>query len=176
MLMENDSKKTDFFSDLEQIEYIVEHKFNVIQNGIKISKWFVENGDSLLGRHLIVRIYQHDLSKFFGIQWKYLRRNSDEIDKNCLALAVEEHSSSFLNLHHPEAFGGLGYMSDIDLAEMACDLASRSSEMKTDLHEYLTNKFAKRFVASDNDKKQFAKLVKFCSLLSERPFKLLKKV
>lgn len=102
----------------------------------------IEKGEEQFGIRLIARGYQHDVSKFFGIEWDFLHNGPDVPDKE-LKHAVETHQLS--NDHHPEYWGSIEETPRIAIAEMVCDWYARSQEFGTSLREWIDNDAVKRY-------------------------------
>ena len=87
----------------QHLDNLVRHIDMVRQIGFLLGKRLMEKGRKDFGRLLIGKCYQHDASKFHGIEWKYLHAGSD-ISKDDLEKAVKQHVET--NSHHPEYWGG----------------------------------------------------------------------
>ena len=125
----------------------------------------IELGEIELGRIVIANGFKHDNSKFTGIEWYHLIRDSD--GNGDTKLALQQHWTS--NEHHPEYWGGINEMPRVYLAEMICDCYARSTEQGTDLRKWIkeiaTEKFG--FTVQGNVYKQ---IKGFVDLLLDEPF------
>lgn len=153
---------------LERIDSILRHIENVRDNCIVLGKRLIEAGDIVLGKQLIAQGLRHDNSKFFGIEWENLDRDTA---KTKLEAAVLQHNSSPQNLHHPEAWaGGIEEMPRVFIAEMVADWAARSSEFGTSLREWIEDGACKRYGYKKNDK-TYRTIMEFVDMLCDKPFK-----
>lgn len=152
---------------LERAEGILRHIENVRDNCVILGKRLIEDGEIMLGRQLIVQGLKHDTSKFFGLEWENLDRDSA---KTKLEAAVLQHNSSPENRHHPEAWPeGIHEMPRLYLAEMVADWVARSSEFGTSVREWAEEGAAKRFGYKKGDK-VYREITDFVDLLCDRPF------
>ena len=114
-----------------------------------IGKRLIEQGRTDFGRLLIAKGYQHDVSKFYGAEWKYLHSGPDT-PKDQLALAIEQHIHT--NDHHPEFWGGIAEMPELSVYEMVADWYARAQEFGTGLREWYVGSAIQRFgVSPDSD-------------------------
>ncbi len=96
---------------------------------------------------LIAKGFQHDVSKFYGIEWDYMHAGPD-VSKDGLGHAIKQHTRT--NEHHPEFWGGIENMPDIAVAEMVCDWYARAQEFGTGLRDWIV-KAVDRFKIDDAD-------------------------
>ncbi len=113
--------------DIRHIKHILRHIRHVQDNCLVLGEKLIENGEFHLGRELIANSMIHDYSKFFGMEFEYLKKDTDIKDPTFLA-AVRQHNET--NNHHPEKHGHISKMNDVYLAEFVCDTVSRSGEFK----------------------------------------------
>lgn len=148
---------------------IVDHINRVNANAEKLALRIIETAkteeDFTFARRLIEKARSHDQSKFVGIEFESLNKDSDD---NIFKLAINQHQQT--NDHHPEYWGDIRDMSDLALAEFCCDLLSRSQEMGTDLRLYI------RDVAMDRwgfncKTKIYHKMKHYVDLLLDASFK-----
>ena len=123
---------------------VIDHINNVNACAEKLAERIIdsaENDEDLdFARQLIQRTRSHDLSKFSGIEWDHLHDKNDPY----FGEALKQHHAT--NQHHPEHYPNkIQGMSDLDLAEMVCDWASRSSEMGTDLRQFVKEVATKKY-------------------------------
>jgi hypothetical protein len=121
------------FSPEKHLDNLVRHKELIKDAAILLGKRLMEQGRPELGRAIVARGFEHDNSKFSGIEWQYLHAGND-VPKDVLATAVAQHQCT--NQHHPEYFGGLAQMDEISVAEMCCDWYARAQEFGTSLREW----------------------------------------
>jgi hypothetical protein len=115
---------------------------------------------------LIAAGHQHDVSKFFGIEWNYLHAGRD-IPFEQLSLAIRQHTET--NSHHPEYWGGVDNMPEIAIAEMVCDWYARSQEFGTGLRDWIKQNAIQKFKI-DLESDQMNWINKFVNILLEDHF------
>lgn len=163
-LEEKDSYRKKLFA-------IIEHINNVNAVAEKLAERIIDHAESKedldFARRLIQRARRHDLSKFEGIEWESLHRDSSD---PLLKTAIHQHQQT--NDHHPQYFvGGISQMNDLQLAEFCCDLKARSAEMGTDLKTYIKEVATERFGFTTGSK-VYKRIMKFVNLILDEPFKL----
>jgi hypothetical protein len=131
--------------------------------GLLLGKRLIKKGEVDLGRLLIAKVYVHDASKFYGIQWDYMHAGND-VAKERLELAIREHQLT--NDHHVEFWGRFEDMPVICLAEMACDWLARSQEFGTSLREWITDVAISKYKI-DTESCAYRKFSRFVDLLLE---------
>jgi len=153
---------------LKKLDIIKRHKAQV-QNACELlGQRLIERGEVEFGIRLITLGYEHDLSKFDQFERKYLIVDDKEEDnKTNLRLAIEKHQSC--NRHHIEYWGDFSSMPRIFVAELVCDLYSRSAEFGTNLRDYIKEKMLPRYDISTNGK-GYKTLKEFVDLLLDKPF------
>lgn len=152
-------------TDIEKIESIFKHIRNVQDNAFILGKKLISRGEVILGKMLIVNSLQHDLSKFYGIEWDDL--STEQKDKGRLSTAVTNHNRT--NPHHPEYWGSIQQVPKIYLMEMVCDWKSRSEEFGTDIRQWINEKATKRFNFTREDA-IYNQIMEYLDLICERPF------
>ena len=153
-------------SPQEHLDNLVRHIDLVRGACLLLGKRLMAQGLQEFGRILIGRGFEHDVSKFSGIEWDYLHAGRD-IPKHQLELAVRQHVRT--NSHHPEFWGGIEFMPEIAVAEMVCDWYARSQEFGTGLREWITSQAIERYQI-DLDSEQYEWITKFVELLLEDHF------
>lgn len=159
---------------LVKIRNITRHIRNVEDNCLILGERLILRGEIELGKQLIANGFVHDASKFTGIEFEYLSLNNptEENNKLKMKLAIQQHNTT--NLHHAEAWsGGIKDMPDVYLAELICDVKSRSEEFGTSLLDYIDNIGMKRWNITENDD-IYKKMMIFINLLCEKPFEEIK--
>ena len=151
-------------TNLEKYEKIIAHIRRVEQNCCTLAKVFINDNKPKFALELIRRGRMHDLSKFelfeFENLWDW---------EPAFKTALKHHHIN--NSHHPEHHEfGVNWMSDMDIAEMVCDMAARSSEFGTDVREFIFGEFAKKHGFSKDDYVG-AQITRFLNLLLAPPFK-----
>lgn len=150
---------------LKKIDRLIRHKTEVLDNCLLLARKLVaeDSKDDLLARRLIANGYSHDTSKLITtIEWLHLTEADEEDDM--LDVAIKEHNES--NLHHPEAWDGIKNMNTVSVAEMVCDWKARSSELGTNLKEWIDTKATKRWGFNKKDK-VYKEIMRFVNLLLE---------
>jgi len=132
---------------LDYLDITIRHIQNVQQNCILLGKKLIDEGEFRTGRLLIYYGFQHDVSKFIGIEWDFLplgleKKLNKEKRANFLT-ALKQHQES--NPHHPEYWDGIENIPDVHLAEMVCDWKARSSEFGTDLRKWIDGEALKKY-------------------------------
>src|SRR5438309_8877509 len=112
----------------EHLDNLIRHIQLVQGAGLLLGKRLIRRGEADFGRLLIARVFVHDATKFYGVEWKYLHAGKD-VPEDQLALAIQQHRET--NQHHPEYWSGLHRMPDIAVAEMVCDCYARAQEFGT---------------------------------------------
>ena len=137
---------------IQKLDAIIRHKKAVLDICILLSeKLIAEDSKNIdFARKLVANAFAHDNSKLIAtLEWNHLT-NADEADE-MLNIAIRDHSEN--NFHHPEAhLGGIKNMPEIYLAECVADWKARSSELGTDLKEWIQTKATKRWKFSPRDK------------------------
>ena len=129
-------------SPLEHLDNLVRHIDLVRGACLLLGKRLIAQGRVEFGRILIARGFEHDVSKFSGIEWDYLHAGQN-VPRDQLDMAIRQHVRT--NSHHPEYWGGIENMPEIAVAEMVCDWYARSQEFGTGLREWITSQAVERF-------------------------------
>lgn len=137
--------------------------------GFRLLEHAQTEGEVKFAIKLMARGLRHDHSKFNGIEWEHLTRS--ESQEEMLAKSYHQHVTT--NEHHPENWGGLSEMPTICLAEMACDIYARSSEMGTDIRVFVKETIPKKYSVSKSTK-AYKTLRRFIELLLDEPFGTIK--
>ena len=150
----------------QHLDNLLRHIDMVRQAGVLLGKRLMESGRKDFGRLLIARCYKHDVSKFYGIEWRYLHAGKD-VPKEDLQRAIQQHQET--NSHHPEHHGGFENMGEMDVAEMVCDWYARSQEFGTGLRDWIKNTAIDRFHI-DTESEQYVWVEKFVEMMLEDSF------
>lgn len=150
----------------DHLDNLVRHIDLVREACLLLGRRLMDSGRIEFGRLLIAAGFQHDVSKFFGIEWNYLHAGRD-VPKEQLDLAIKQHTQT--NSHHPEYWGGVEHMPEIAVAEMICDWYSRSQEFGTSLRDWITVNAIDRFKI-DLESEQHKWISKFVDILLEDQF------
>ena len=164
--------------DEKHLERVMSHIENVQKSCRILAKRLMEEEETYeVGFKLLKNSYEHDLSKFEGIEWKYLRTadlikegscRDTEDQKKCFMLALEQHQKG--NMHHPEYWGHIRLMPPEFLAEMVCDCNSRSMEFGTDLREWIKKEIPDKWDISTSSK-VYRQIMKYVNTLLDPSFK-----
>lgn len=150
----------------EHLDNLIRHIDLVRQAGVLLGKRLMARGRKDFGRLLIERSYRHDITKFKGIEWRFLHAGKD-VPKKDLERAVQQHVET--NSHHPEYHGGFENMGELDIAEMVCDWYARSQEFGTGLRDWVKNSAINRYEI-DTGGEQYKQLEGFLNILLEDHF------
>lgn len=142
-------------TEWDKVKTLIRHIENVKDNMLLLAEKTMEQGNSSLSRQLLGRAYRHDNSKFFGVEWEGLIKDSKMLD-----VAIRNHRE--LNDHHPEYWGGVDNMPEVCLIEMVCDCKARSEEFGTDFLEWFDRLDCTTSVRNT--------IYYWCELLLERPW------
>jgi len=150
----------------DHIDNLVRHIDLVRSACLLLGKRLIAKGRPEFGTILISRGFQHDVSKFSGIEFDFLHAGQD-IPKKQLQLAIRQHVLT--NDHHCEYWGGIDNMPEICIAEMVADWYSRSQEFGTSLRDWIEKEGLKRYNIEKNGKKH-QQIIYFVDLLLESSF------
>ncbi len=120
----------------DHIDNLIRHIELVREACTLLGKRLIKSGRVEFGRLLIAKGFEHDVSKFYGIEYEYLHAGSDT-DKEKLQLAMYQHLRT--NQHHPEYWGSIENMPELAVYEMVADWYSRSQEFGTSLRDWINN-------------------------------------
>ncbi len=167
-MMESQGSETEEYmlSCEQHLDNLLKHIDMVRQAGVLLGKRLMEHGRKDFGRLLIGKCYEHDKSKFYGIEWRYLHAGND-VPKQELERAIKQHVET--NAHHPEYWGGIENMPEIAVAEMVCDWYARSQEFGTGLRDWIKDVAIERFHI-DTESEQYAWIEKFVDLILQDAF------
>jgi hypothetical protein len=144
----------------------VRHIGLVRDAGLLLGKRLIHRGETDFGRLLIARVFVHDATKFYGIEWDYLH-NGHSGDSEKVELAIKQHRQT--NEHHPEYWGKVDQMPRIAVAEMTCDWYARAQEFGTGLRSWIEDTAVHRFDI-DRNCQQYKWIQDFVSTLLEDTF------
>jgi Family of unknown function (DUF5662) len=151
----------------EHIDNLVRHIDLVRGACLLLGKRLMARGRQEFGRLLIARGFEHDVSKFYGIEWDFLHVGQD-VPAEQLELAVKQHTRT--NSHHPEYWGGFENMPELSIAEMVCDWYARGMEFGTSLRDWINNVAVEKYqIAREGER--FRTLNTFVDLLLGDPFR-----
>lgn len=151
----------------QHLDNLTRHIEYVREACLLLGKRLIAEGRSKFGIILINHGYLHDVSKFTGIEWKYLHAGKD-VPKEELELAIEQHTHT--NPHHPEYWdNGIDSMPEIYVAEMVCDWYARAQEFGTGLREWIEKVAIDKFKIN-KDGQQYKWICAFVDLLLEDHF------
>lgn len=146
----------------KRLSILLRHIQNVREDCERLGQTLINDGEQDLGLKLIANGHIHDNSKFHGVEWSYLHGDIKEADPSNFLLAAQHHVKN--NQHHPEYWSGVENMPRLYIAEMVCDLHSRSSEFGNDLNDWIKDTFCKKHKLSFRsttyrEMKDFVKMV-----------------
>lgn len=150
----------------EHIDNLVRH-IDLVRNAcILLGKRLIRDGQKEFGRLVIAKGFEHDVSKFYGIEWDYMHAGPD-VEKEKLSLAVHQHTRT--NQHHPEYWGGVNNMPSLAIAEMVADWYARSQEFGTSLRDWINDTAVERFKIC-KESEEYKLINKFVDILLENSF------
>lgn len=126
-----------------------------------------KNQDKInLGIKIIARGFNHDPTKFFGIEFDFLHAGSDiPIEK--LNSAIKQHTVT--NDHHVEYWGSIENMPKECIAEMVCDCYARGQERGTNTRQWFLEEAVPKYNI-DTDSKQWKWIQECLNLLLQTSF------
>jgi hypothetical protein len=154
------------FTPREHLDNLVRHIELVREACLLLGRRLMDSGRMEFGRLLIAAGFQHDVSKFFGIEWNYLHAGRD-VPFEQLTFAIRQHTET--NSHHPEYWGGVENMPEIAVGEMVCDWYARSQEFGTGLRDWIKQNAIDKFKI-DLESDQMKWINKFVNILLEDHF------
>jgi hypothetical protein len=150
----------------DHLDNLTRH-INLVRDAcLLLGKRFINRGQPEFGLNLIRRGFQHDVTKFIGIEWDFLHNGSD-IPVEDLRRAISQHQKT--NDHHPEYWGKIEEMPEIAIAEMVCDWYARAQEFGTGLRDWITTQALPRYQL-DPDAEACRSIKKYVDLLLEDHF------
>lgn len=152
----------------KHLQTLLRHMKNVAEACELLGQRLIIQKEETLGIQIISNGRIHDYSKFYGIEWKYLRNNYHEEHPEEFKMAAYQHIHT--NPHHPEYWDGIQNTPTLYIAEMVCDWYARSNEFGNDIHQWIDKKGLKKFSITKKTKK-YQEIKKFLGLLLEEPFK-----
>jgi hypothetical protein len=150
----------------DHLDNLIRHIELVREATTLLGKRLISKGRIEFGRLLIAKGFEHDVSKFYGIEFDYLHAGKDT-PKEELDLAVKQHIRT--NSHHPEYWGGFENMPELAIAEMVCDWYARSQEFGTSVRDWILESAIEKFKI-DTDGSEYALVNKFLDILLEDNF------
>lgn len=145
------------------------HKSYVIKACLKMSKYLKENDKGDLALLLLRRANIHDNSKLVGPELELLSNlygNQESFVNPNVQLSdsqreiIEKHWEN--NRHHPEHYGNVEKMSELDIIEMCCDWYARSLQYGTEFLSFIKTRQETRFHFPEE---MFEKVLKYCEIL-----------
>jgi hypothetical protein len=149
-------------TDIEKYEAVIKHIRMVENNCCTLAK-AIFSTDKEFALQLIQAGRKHDLSKFDLFEFDNLHSGMPAFDE---ALFIHRVG----NKHHPESFKkGIHGMSDLNIAEMVCDITARAQEFGTDVRQWVEESATKKYDFSMDDK--VGQLItKYLNLLLKKSF------
>ncbi len=152
--------------NVEKLDVLLRHKELVNDSATRLGRKLVQQGEIKLGLDLIAAGFEHDNSKFSGIEWEAL--TGETTDDTKLAIAVRHHNHT--NQHHPEAWTSIHEMPRHFIAEMVCDWQARCTAFGTSLLDWINGEAQERYGFTKDDP-IYEKIMFFVNLLCDKPFK-----
>lgn len=131
--------------EVKRLRQIMRHIEDVREDCEVLGTNLIDRGEFEIGRTLIQHGLIHDASKLEGIEWEHLGVANDPL-----------HGEAWLhhvhgNAHHPEFWDSIHAMERVYVCELVCDWHSRSSELGTNLREWITSVAMPRYHFSITD-------------------------
>ena len=152
-------------TDKQKLEALLRHKDNVLENCELLAAKLMEHGEVQFALALIAAGFNHDNSKFRGIEWDFMDPQTS--NRTGLKYAVGHHSRT--NQHHPEYWGSIDKMPDLYVAEMVCDWKARSTEFGNSLRDWIDKEATKKFKFT-KDSAVYKKIMAYVDLILDKPF------
>jgi hypothetical protein len=154
----------DFETKKEKLDTLIRHVEEVQKNCQLLAERLIaeDKCNFELAKRLVANGFTHDNSKFFNLEWAHLTLSDN--DDELLDVVIKEHNSS--SGHHPEYWDGIRNMPSVAIAEMICDWKARSTELGTDLKEWIDTKATKRWGFTKRDT-VYKRIMKYVNLLIE---------
>ncbi len=152
---------------VRRLDALVRHINNVRANCTLLGERLIDRGEIEFGKRLIANGFIHDNSKFSGVEWMYLHQDVKDSEPEKFKLAAHEHQHG--NFHHVEYWGHINEMPRIYVAELCCDITSRSQEFGQNIYDWLSEKGLDSYGITKNCKK-YKEIKGFLQLLLEKPF------
>ncbi len=154
-------------STTDKLESILNHLNMVRSNCILLGKRLLAQGREKLARDMIVRGFQHDLSKISDdLEWRMLHSGKDISRKN-LDRAIKRHREN--NAHHVEHHNSVYEMSEGEIGELCCDVLSRCQEFGECVREWIDENIIEKNKIS-KDSQQYIWINNFLDILLENQF------
>jgi hypothetical protein len=144
---------------------LMRHKNNVNDAAELLAMRLIEKGEFVFAKNLTAKCFQHDCSKFYGVEWECLHRDVDSEERN---VAWKQHVET--NDHHPEFWGDISEMPRICIAEMVVDWTARSREMGTNLRDWFKESAMEKYSIMPQSKK-YKEIKYFLDLIIDPTFK-----
>ena len=142
------------------------HKKYVLDNGLLIAGYFIDNGDLNSAIEILRRVASHDNSKFDDDEFMRLASILDSrecfTDANAQLSEIKRDAIKYhwkCNRHHPEYFQDKSEMTEMDMIEMVCDWFARSLQYKTDFIDFVLERQRNRFKFEES---QFTYILEWC--------------
>ena len=152
------------------MEDFVLHKKYVMESGLILIHYLMEQQKTTTALELLKRLSVHDNSKLESEEFNMLclipyntttfknaNISLDDNMKECISLHWKH------NRHHPEHFESHSDMTELDIMEMCCDWHARSCQYHTDFLDFVYTRQETRFHFSDGI---FEKILYYCNILN----------
>ena len=151
----------------KHLDNLIRHIDLVREACVLLGKRMIDNGKVEFGRLVIAKGFEHDVSKFYGIEWDYLHSGPDA-PKEQTELAIKQHVRT--NQHHPEYWGGVCNMPPLAIAEMVADWYARSQEFGTCLRDWVEETAINRFEINKSSE-EYKLIQEYIGILLEDSFR-----
>lgn len=154
-----------------QVTDFLVHKKFILESGLILVKYLLNNNRNEEAIELLKRIGEHDNSKLQKKEFELLCQiplhtssftNASEQMNPCLKKSISLHWKH--NRHHPEHFENIEEMTEIDIMEMCCDWHARSCQYKTEFIPFVKTRQETRF---HFPQEMFDKILKYCEILEK---------
>lgn len=122
----------------------------VQEETIKLIESITHNDIVVDIKRLLANSLIHDNSKFYGIEWEYLR---NDVEPKLKQLAIDQHINN--NPHHPEYWGGIDNMPGLYIFEMVADWSAMSREFRNNLLDWFLENQPIKFPIESTARKEF---------------------
>lgn len=154
-----------------QIKDFQEHKKFILESGMILIKYLLNEQQDDLAFKLLKRLSFHDNSKLNREEFLMLCKiplkkdsfvNANSVMDDNLKKSIELHWKN--NSHHPEHFENIEDMTELDIIEMCCDWHARSLQYNTDFLFFVKTRQETRFHFPQH---MFDKILHYCNILDK---------
>lgn len=138
----------------KRLQCLLRHIADVREDTEILGGRLIERGEFDFGKELIQHGLVHDNSKFEGIEWQQLNGHHDHLLHEAIrvhAIKNPHHPEYWANQHQIDMREAIHAMPRIYVAEMVCDWHARSTELGTNIREWVTLHAPQKFSFSTDD-------------------------